>query len=82
MIGAQAGRPVGERYLFGPDGGVAARLADAPAPEALLRGLVPLERRPGPSAQHGVAYLPVLPRVTLLLVGAGKLLRSAPGDSI
>src|SRR5262249_55929986 len=37
------------------------------------RALPLLSRRPGPSAQGGVAYLPVLPRVALLIVGAGHV---------
>ncbi|HJT75583.1 MAG TPA: XdhC family protein, partial [Gemmataceae bacterium] len=35
--------------------------------------LVPVARRPGPAVQQGVAYLPVLPRITLLLVGGGHV---------
>ena len=37
------------------------------------QGLTPLERRPKPSHQQGVAYLPVLPRITLLIVGGGHV---------
>ena len=73
VIGPAAGRPVGDRYLFDADGRPAAQLADAPPPEPVVRGLTPLQRRPGPSAHHGVAYLPVLPRVTLLIVGGGHV---------
>src|ERR671928_136370 len=35
--------------------------------------LVALARRPGPSVQQGVAYLPILPRITLLIVGGGHV---------
>src|SRR5207248_8219557 len=68
-----AGAPAGGRYLFDAEGRLAGQLGDGPVPEAVARGLVPLARRPGPSAAHGVAYLPVLPRVTLLIVGGGHI---------
>ncbi len=63
----------GDRFLFGPAGAEAARLAGGPAPEAVLRNLAPLAERPGPALRGGVAYLPTLPRVTLFLVGAGHV---------
>jgi xanthine dehydrogenase accessory factor len=68
-----AGPTPGCRYLFDGDGQPAARLADGPAPEAVAGRLTPLERRPGPSVTQGVAFLPVLPRVTLLIVGGGHV---------
>jgi xanthine dehydrogenase accessory factor len=73
ITGAAAAVPVGDRYLFDADGRVAARLAAGEVPEAVLRSLPPLARRPGPSSQQGVAYLPTLPRVTLLIVGGGHV---------
>jgi xanthine dehydrogenase accessory factor len=63
----------GSRYLFDASGRPAGRLAEAPPSEEVLRGLVPVAQRPGPATRHGVAYLPVLPRVTLLIVGAGHV---------
>jgi xanthine dehydrogenase accessory factor len=39
----------------------------------MTRQLQPLERRPRPSVQQGVAYLPILPRVTLFVVGGGHV---------
>jgi xanthine dehydrogenase accessory factor len=63
----------GSRYLFDADGRLAAQLGDAPVPEEVTRHLTPLQKRPAPSAQRGVAYLPVLPRVTLLIVGGGHV---------
>jgi xanthine dehydrogenase accessory factor len=70
-----AGLPVGSRYLFDADGRLAARLApgDGPAPEAVTRHLVPLRQRPRPAVHQGVAFLPVLPRITLLIVGGGHV---------
>jgi xanthine dehydrogenase accessory factor len=68
-----AGAPVGQRYLFDGAGRLAAQLGEVPVPEHVPRHLVPLPRRPGPSTQQGVAYLPVLPRVTLVIVGGGHV---------
>lgn len=65
--------PIGSRYLFDEAGKLIDQLADAPAPDAVRQGLISLEKRPKPSHQHGVAYLPVLPRVTLLIVGGGHV---------
>jgi xanthine dehydrogenase accessory factor len=69
----RAGLPTGSRYLFDADGNSTARLADTDAPEAVIRQLAPVVRRPRPVVQQGVAYLPVLPRITLLLVGGGHV---------
>jgi xanthine dehydrogenase accessory factor len=65
--------PVGSRYLFDSKGEPAAQLADGLVPEAITRRLVPVQERPRPATHHGVAYLPVLPRVTLLIVGGGHV---------
>jgi xanthine dehydrogenase accessory factor len=73
VLNASSGLPVGSRYLFDAEGRPAAHLAGAPAPEAFTRHLPPLARRPGPSVQHSIAFLPVLPRVTLLIVGGGHV---------
>src|SRR5262249_1268830 len=37
------------------------------------RDLTPVRQRPRPAVHHGVAYLPILPRITLLIVGAGHV---------
>jgi xanthine dehydrogenase accessory factor len=73
VIGAASGLPVGSRYLFDGQGRPAAHLADGPAPDTLVRNLKPLAERPGPATREGVAYLPILPRVTLLIVGGGHV---------
>jgi xanthine dehydrogenase accessory factor len=73
VVAPSAGAPVGTRYLFDPEGRPAARLGDRPPPDEVLRSLVPLSQRPGPATRHGVAYLPVLPRITLLIVGGGHV---------
>jgi xanthine dehydrogenase accessory factor len=64
---------VGDRFLFDADGRIAAQTADAPPADSLRANLKPLAKRPGPALVQGVAYLPVLPRVTLLIAGAGHV---------
>jgi len=63
-------------YLFDPQGRlVAADLAadrGAPPP-AVVEHLPDLAERPRPLAERGVAYLPVLPRCRLLIVGGGHI---------
>jgi xanthine dehydrogenase accessory factor len=68
----QAGAPVGSRYLFDAAAELIGQLGPAP-PEPLRQGLVPLAKRPRAWHSRGVAYLPVLPRVTLFIVGGGHV---------
>jgi xanthine dehydrogenase accessory factor len=65
--------PVGSRFLFDSSGAlIASTVASAP-PDAVVRNLAALQKRPGPSVRQGVAYLPILPRITLLIVGGGHV---------
>jgi xanthine dehydrogenase accessory factor len=64
---------VGDRYLFDAKGEPAVHLADAPAWDAVSANLAPLSARPGPATRGGIAYLPVLSRVTVFLVGGGHV---------
>jgi xanthine dehydrogenase accessory factor len=64
---------IGSRYLFEVAGNLIDQLGAAPLPDAVRRGLIPLERRPKPWHQTGIAYLPILPRITLLIVGGGHV---------
>jgi len=73
VAGDAAGLPVGDRYLFDATGSPSASLADRPAWEKVATGLVPLSTRPRPTMRQGIAYLPTLPRVTVLLVGGGHV---------
>jgi xanthine dehydrogenase accessory factor len=73
VLTGQPGLPPGSRFLFDAEGRTAAQLADSLAPEGLARHLIALDRRPRPAVHGGVAYLPVLPRVTLLIVGGGHV---------
>jgi xanthine dehydrogenase accessory factor len=64
-------------YLFDAAGrlltSVAAPLDGGQAPAAVRAGTRPLDERPRPSAAHGVAYLPHLPRCRLVIVGGGHV---------
>jgi xanthine dehydrogenase accessory factor len=68
-----AGLPVGARFLFGPNGALAAGWPVADAPAAVAREVAPLDGRPRPAVRAGVATIPTLPRVRLLIVGAGHV---------
>jgi xanthine dehydrogenase accessory factor len=63
----------GARYLFGASGQLVAQTTEATPPPEVSQSLIALTDRPGPSSRHGMAYLPVLPRITLLLVGGGHV---------
>lgn len=64
----------GRRFLFDATGKEAARRAEpGPIPDSVRKGLPDLARRPRPFAREGVAFLPILPRITLLIVGGGHV---------
>jgi xanthine dehydrogenase accessory factor len=63
----------GSRYLFDASSSLVRQIAEAPPPRELLDHLRPLSARPKPSAHKGFAYMPVLPRITLLIVGGGHV---------
>jgi xanthine dehydrogenase accessory factor len=63
----------GERWLFDADNRLVAQLADGTPADNVMSQLVPVCRRPQPAVHHGVAYLPKLPRITLLIVGGGHI---------
>jgi xanthine dehydrogenase accessory factor len=65
--------PAGARFVFGPDGAFAAGWPVAQPPEGLADCVAPLEARPRPSVRAGVATIPTLPRVRLVVVGAGHV---------
>jgi xanthine dehydrogenase accessory factor len=64
-------------YLFQAEGELRAScrglLHEGRAPALVLENLPPLGSRPRPSAAQGVAYLPVLPRCRLLIIGGGHV---------
>lgn len=65
--------PAGNRYLFDAGCVLVSVLGAPTVPDEVRRNLKPLHDRPRPFVQHGVAYLPVLPRITLLIVGGGHV---------
>jgi xanthine dehydrogenase accessory factor len=73
MTGQIAGAHVGQRFLFDDKDQLLAQVGDGTPPLELREGLPPLRERPRSSAHRGIAYLPVLPRITLLLVGGGHV---------
>jgi xanthine dehydrogenase accessory factor len=64
------GVPFGTRTLFDSDGRSASGLGTDVFPD---RRPESLEIRPRPSVREGIAWLPTLPRVRLLIVGAGHV---------
>ncbi len=67
-----AGLALGSRYLFDSEQRLVAHIG-APANGNIAAHVKPIRQRPQPSILHGVAYLPVLPRITILLVGGGHV---------
>jgi xanthine dehydrogenase accessory factor len=68
----KAGAPLGSRYLFSADGQMVCALG-GPMPAAAARHLPDIRSRPTPLEREGIAYLPVLPTVRLLIVGGGHV---------
>ncbi len=65
--------PLGTRVLVGPDGGLVANLpADLEVAE-IVASAADLASRPKPGVRGGVAWLPTLPRIRLVIVGAGHV---------
>jgi xanthine dehydrogenase accessory factor len=73
VLTEQPGPAVGSRYLFDGDARLAAQLGDRSPPEEMLHHLTPLSKRPSPATHQGIAYLPILPRITLFIVGGGHV---------
>ena len=67
------GSAVGDRFLFDDEGRMFASLAGGDPPAGIAKGIAPLDHRPRPSEEGGVAYLPTMPRVRLVVVGAGHV---------
>jgi xanthine dehydrogenase accessory factor len=64
---------VGDRFLYDHEGGAFASLSGGDPPAGIAKGVAPLDQRPRPSEEGGVAYLPTMPRVRLIIVGAGHV---------
>lgn len=68
-----AGAALGARFLFGPERDlIAARPAGVMVEEVTERAAA-LPERPRARAEKGVAWLPILPRIRLVVVGAGHV---------
>jgi len=72
-----SGLPAGASYLFDAEGKLVAHvrgpLERDDAPRSIREHLEPLSARPRPSAQRGVAYLPLPVRCRLVIVGGGHV---------
>jgi xanthine dehydrogenase accessory factor len=64
---------VGDRFLFDHEGRAYASLSGEDPTDRIVGGVAPLDDRPRPSEEGGVAYLPTMPRVRLVVVGAGHV---------
>jgi len=64
---------VGDRFLFDHKGAHVASLDGREPPAPLVAGVPALDPRPRPSESGGVAYLPTMPRVRLIVIGAGHV---------
>ncbi len=67
------GPALGSRFLFDGQGQARASWPAGPAPDRLAARVLPLEDRPKPKVDGGVAFLPSWPRIRLLVVGAGHV---------
>ncbi|HEX3725081.1 MAG TPA: XdhC/CoxI family protein [Pirellulales bacterium] len=72
-----SGLPEAAVYLFDAQGVLIGHqrgpIEGHDAPPLVREGLQPLAARPAASAQHGVGYLPLLPRCRLVIVGGGHV---------
>jgi len=72
-LSATLGLAPGDRFLFDASNQLVAQSMDAAVPAEIVNTLTPLTERPAAATKHGIAYLPVLPRITLLIVGGGHV---------
>jgi xanthine dehydrogenase accessory factor len=63
----------GRRFLFGPDARCVSSWPPGPVSEALAARVRPLCERPMPEVREGLALIPTLPRIRLVIVGAGHV---------
>jgi xanthine dehydrogenase accessory factor len=73
VLKAQDGRMPASRYLFDARGELAGQVAENGNADEVRRHVSPLDQRPRPASHQGIAYLPVLPRITLFIVGGGHV---------
>jgi len=73
MDGKSTGMAIGNRYLFNTEGRLIDQLADSPPASTVSANLKPVTQRPKPYVAEGISYLPVWPRITLMIVGGGHV---------
>ena len=73
VTGSIEEKPVGSRYLFDAGGHSVAQTVPGAVPASVIQQLVSVQERPRPFLRGGIAYLPILPRITLLIVGGGHV---------
>jgi xanthine dehydrogenase accessory factor len=69
----KGGFPVGSRVLFDAAGQVLAAIGMDEVPSSIAGRLLNVSARPRAYAHDGLAYVPILPRCRLLIVGAGHV---------
>src|SRR5207249_1901840 len=73
----QASISAGSRFLFDAEARLVGAMATSPPTAVggleIARHLIPVDQRPGPAVREGVAYLPILPRITLFIIGSGHV---------
>jgi len=67
------GIEAGRKFLFGPDDVYKASWPAGPVPARIAAQVIPLQDRPRPQVREGVAWIATLPRVRLVIVGAGHV---------
>ncbi len=71
--GESEGITTGRRFLLGQDGVCKASWPAGPVPAGIVARVAPLEDRPKPEVRGGVAWMATVPRVRLVIVGAGHV---------
>jgi len=79
LMDAADAMPAGSRYLLDDEGKLVAMRAKVDPHPAVFEQLKPLSSRPKAYTHRGIAWLPVLPRIRLLIVGGGHV-GQAVGD--
>jgi xanthine dehydrogenase accessory factor len=69
----RSGFEVGERFLFDHAGTPFASLSGSLPSAEVVEGVEPLASRPRATEKRGLAYLPTMPRIRLVIVGAGHV---------
>ncbi len=69
----RVGLPRGERFLLDSQATAVSSRFGSAIPPQLAESVIPLVRRPKPSVRSGIALLPTLPRIRLIIVGAGHV---------